>query len=74
MKDAVRYKVQIVATVERTEKIGKRWEPMTSANAKTEYGYTPETETVVRREITVLEQTVDTLDVAAVIKAVNGIA
>lgn len=36
-------------------------------------GYTPEIERRVIREIEVLKQTVDTLDLAAVIKAVNNL-
>ena len=36
-------------------------------------GYTPEVETVVDETVVVLTQNVDTLDVAAVIKAINGL-
>lgn len=37
------------------------------------YGYTPEREATVQTEIEVLKQTVDALDLAAVIKAVNNL-
>lgn len=37
------------------------------------YGYTPEREVTAQEEVKVLEQTVETLDLAAVIKAVNNI-
>lgn len=37
------------------------------------YGYTPETETTVSDSREVLKQTVDKLDLAAVIKAINGL-
>lgn len=37
------------------------------------YGYTPDREVVVNVETEVLKQTVETLDLAAVIKAVNGL-
>jgi len=37
------------------------------------YGYTPEREVTVQEEVKVLEQTVETLDLAAVIKAINQI-
>ena len=35
------------------------------------YGYTPEIETIVTKEVEILKQTVENLDLAAVIKAVN---
>lgn len=40
---------------------------------KSVYGYTPEREVTVQEEVKVLEQTVEAIDLAAVIKAVNNI-
>lgn len=72
MKEAIQYTVKIMATVERTEKCGKDWKQV-SNDPKAEWAYTPEIEKTVRREVTMLEQTVDELDIGAVIKAINNI-
>ena len=77
MEGAIRYKVTVVAVVERTEKAGKEWttvshEPIDGSDKlKPVMGYTPEIEKSVRREVQVYEQTVDKLDVAHLVAVVN---
>lgn len=79
MKDAIRYTVTIKAIVEREETVGKEWtvigQEMDEATGKPKdvRGYTPETTKTVRRELEIYEQTVDCLDVAAVVSVVNGL-
>lgn len=70
MKDAVSYRVTIQATVQRVEVCGKEWKPTMSGDGAP-YAYTPETEKTVTRTLDVYEQVVDSLDVRAVIDAVN---
>lgn len=71
MDNVIRYTVKITATVERVEKAGKRWERMTAAD-DSDYAYTPEYETTVQRNVDIYEQSMDSLDVLAVIMAANG--
>jgi hypothetical protein len=73
MKDAIRYVVTVKAVVERVEKAGKEWQKTTAA-ADAPYGYTPEIERTVQREVEVYEQRVDTLDLAKLVQVVNGLA
>lgn len=73
MKDAIRYVVTVKAVVERVEKAGKEWQKTTAA-VDAPYGYTPEIEKTVQREIELYEQRVDTLDMAELVKVVNGLA
>lgn len=78
MKDAIRYKVTVTATVQRVESCGNEWKPITqervegSDKLRDVYGYTPMIDKVVQREITVYEQNVDNLDLAKVVLVVNG--
>lgn len=72
MKDAIRFKVVVMATVERVEKAGKEWARETAAD-NSPFSYTPEIEKVVRRDVQVYEQSVDSLDVAALVAVVNGL-
>ena len=72
MKDAIRYKVTVSAVVERVEMAGKEWARV-SADPASHFAYTPEIEKVVRREVSIYEQSVDTLDMAALVLVVNGI-
>lgn len=63
-------------TIEKTEQVRtvlpSQWKLIgTEDNAA--YGYTPEVETVQDRTTKVLEQTVDTLNLKAVLCAINGI-
>lgn len=80
MKDAIRYKVTVSAVVQRVDKAGKDWgvvgQEFKEGNPDKlvpVYGYTPEIEKTVLREIAVFDQTVDTLDMAALVMIVNGI-
>lgn len=72
MKDAIRYKVTVTALVQRVEKAGKEWAKTTAA-ADAPYAYTPEIEKVVEREVQVLEQRVDTLDMRALVAVLNNL-
>lgn len=66
------YKITIEKTVEAVEIAGHNWAVIgTKEDDKPEYGYTPE---IVKRAIKTVEiysQTVEWLDVYAVIQAVN---
>lgn len=64
------YTIKITKTQSVVRKGGKEWKPV-SAAADAAYAYTPEIEREAQEEIEVLRQTVDDLDMAAVIKAVN---
>jgi hypothetical protein len=81
MKDAIRYKVTVIALVERVETVSPEWvvigqefkdgHPEKPVDVR---GYTPEIKKTVRKEVAVFEQSVDALDMAALVKVVNGIA
>ena len=73
MKDAIMYVIKVMAVVERKETAGKEW-ARTTAEQNSKYEYTPEIEKVVQKQIDVYEQRVDKLDLAALVKVVNGIA
>lgn len=72
MNGAIRYKVTVVAVVERQEKGGKEW-ARTTAEPNAPFAYTPEIEKTVLREITAYEQTFDKLDMPTVVAVLNGI-
>lgn len=72
MKDAICYKVTVTAVVERTEMAGKEW-ARASADPASPYAYTPEIEKTVRRDVLIFEQSVDKLDMTALVLVVNGI-
>ncbi len=72
MEGAIKYKITVVATVERVEVCGKEWQRQT-AEDNSKYAYTPEIEKTVRRDVEVYQQTVDSLDLVEVICAVNSI-
>lgn len=79
MKDAIQFKVTISAIVEREQTIGRDWvvlseeiKPGESIPTKV-FGYSPEITKTVRKEIQVFEQTVETLDMAALVSVVNGL-
>jgi len=81
MKDAIRYKVTVTALVERVEVsnsewcvIGQEFKPENLDKPVSVYGYSPAIEKTVRKEVAIFEQSVDTLDMAALVKVVNGIA
>jgi hypothetical protein len=70
MKDAIRYVVTVTAVIERVEKAGKEWQKL-SAAPDAPYGYTPEIEKTVQREVEVYQQRVDQLDLAKLVAVVN---
>lgn len=72
MKDVIRYTVKVTATTERVEKVGKEWRQV-DGKPESKYDYTPEIEKTMLRSEQVYEQTVDTLDMAALVKVVNNI-
>lgn len=72
MKGAIRYKVTVSAVVERVEKVGKEWKPVTNETGA-KMAYTPEIEQTVRREVEIYEQQVEALDMAALVLVVNGL-
>ena len=73
MKDATGYVVTVTAIIERKEVAGKEW-ARTTADQNSKYEYTPEIEKTVQKRTQVFEQQVDKLDIAALVKVVNGIA
>ena len=73
MKDAIRYKVTVTAIVRRTETAGKEWARVT-AEPNSPMAYTPEIEKVVEREVQLLEQRTDTLDMRALVAVLNNLA
>lgn len=73
MKGAIRYKVTVSAVVERVEKTGREWKAVTNETGA-QMAYTPEIEQTVRREVEIYEQVVETIDMAALVMVVNGLA
>ena len=77
---AIRYKVTVTGVVEFLDSGHKSWEvigqefkdghPDKPVNVM---GYTPVTEKVVLKDLPLFEQTVETLDMAALVMIVNGI-
>lgn len=77
------YKITIERTQEVRKTLPKKWEPVGQEQKQgqfddkiflsTVYGYTPEVETVCTETLSIFEQCVDKLDIARVIKAINGI-
>lgn len=72
MKDAIRYIVTVEAVIERVEKVGKEWKPC-GDEGSAKYAYTPEIEKTVQRNVNVLTQTVDRLDMRALVAVLNGL-
>ena len=69
------YTVTVTAEIEDEQMTRKQWLPggpeQATANG---YGYTPQTEEVVRDTVQLFEQRVSSLDLAALVLAVNGMA
>lgn len=72
MKDAIQYIVTVKAIIERKETAGKGWAKV-SDEPGSKYAYTPEIEKTVRKEVEIYEQRVDSLDMAGLVKVVNGL-
>ena len=71
MEKLIRYVVTVKAVVERVEKSGQEWRKI--SDAPDAYGYTPEIEKTIQRELTVYEQTVVNLNMAKLVQVVNGL-
>lgn len=70
----MKYTITIQQEREETRLTGREWQVLKQdADGKPERGYTPQVEERRIVKVTVLEQTVDELDIVAVIKAINGI-
>lgn len=71
------YEITIKKRRDVTKLAGKEWKVVgqefdkDAERLKDTYGYTPEIERPVTEEVEVLKQTVDDIDLAAVIKAIN---
>ena len=66
------YKITITETKTVRKTIGKSWDKLGPVDNAT-FGYTPETETVVPETREVYTQVVESLTLAQVIAAVNGV-
>lgn len=79
MKDAIRYIVTVEAVTQREESTGQEWAVVTqktvpgSDKPENVYGYTPEIIKTIRREVQVYEQSVESLDMPALVLVVNGL-
>lgn len=78
MKDAIQYTVTVTATIERRETLGRMWGKLDSKPASHDadklvdvMGWLPETQGVTRKEVEILKQTVDDLDVAELVGVIN---
>ena len=67
-----RYKITIEEIGQEEKKIGCEWE-MGAGEAPTEYGYTPEITATRDYSREVYQQTVNDLDLSAVVAVINGI-
>jgi|GEM_PF-5654406 len=67
------FEITIKKTTEVRRTIGKTWEKIQIADGKTEYGYTPEVETVTTETQEIYHQSFETLDLVRVILAANNI-
>jgi len=70
-----RYRV-LIETIEEKPSTEKKWVVLSDKGGDgggAKYGYAPPDGSVRNERITVLEQNLDKIDVAAVIKAINGI-
>jgi hypothetical protein len=66
------FKITIEQDVTTVRTVGNDWQIVEqSANGAPKYGYTPAVEKEITRTVQVYEQTVETLDIAAVIAVVN---
>lgn len=68
------YEITIRETKEVRKTVGKTWVPIeTTEGGAVKYGYSPETESVVKETNEIYTQKVENLDLQAVIVAVNKI-
>jgi hypothetical protein len=69
---ATRYKIEITEFKTETKICGKEWKPV-SGNPDQDYAYTPEIEKQVEVERKIYTQDTDSLGLAKVVIAVNGL-
>jgi len=67
-----RYKIEITEITTETQMRGREWAPV-SGDPSEKYAYTPEIEKQVNVERKIYTQDTDSLDLAKVIIAVNGL-
>lgn len=67
------YKITIEETALKTIHVGKRWVVITEVEGRSERGYAPETDSQEAVTQQVYEQTVEELDMKAIIATINGI-
>lgn len=67
------FKITIEETKVETVVIGKQWSIVREEDGKIERDYTPEVETRQTVKRTVFEQTVETLDIRALVSVINDI-
>jgi len=67
-----KYKITIEKIEEVTKVVRGEWTRV-SDTGPNPFGYTPDREAEVKVETTILEQTVEELDLKAVLKAINGL-
>jgi len=72
MKQVIGYVVTVEAVIESIETAGLEWAKTTSA-PDAPYGYTPEIQKLVRREVQLLKQRLDALDMRALAAVLNGL-
>ncbi len=70
----MRYKITITEETQELQTVGKKWKQGADPDNGTEgWGHTPEIKTVMDVTREIYAQNVDTLDLKAVIKAINGL-
>ena len=70
--NGTQYKITIEKIVTQTSLTTPSWQVVRQTDSgKDEYGYPPAIETTVQKELKIFEQTVDTLDIGAVVAVVN---
>ena len=67
-----RYKIEITEIATEKQICGREWKPV-NGNPDVDYAYTPEIEKLVRVERKIYTQDTESLDIAKVIIAVNGL-
>jgi hypothetical protein len=67
------FSIKITRHVTEDQTVKREWRRIGGPDAAPEWGYPPDRVEPVTRQVEVLSQTVDTMDLAAVIKAVNGL-
>lgn len=70
----LRYTVKVIALIAETRVVGKEWDTLsTDKDGKAVRGYTPEIEKTVQADMCIFEQTVETLNIGALVLVVNNL-